>query len=367
MADFETEEENKGDTNNVDTSSRSDHQETIEVFSDEQKLQIDLAKQLKNELKISVADETEGKPSPFKVAVVGMNELGSATAFLLLCKQVVTDIVIIDQNAKRLEAEFADLSTCTTFVSGVNVQASNQLASCEQARVVIICDVMTSRDERKTTSQYSSDGNRQSKNQNQSVDDNISQFKTTSRAISLYVRCAKSAPRSKGLLIGEKLGVSPASVTGIILGGHEFDRVLHSVTIAGIHLLSENPDIGTSQDKENWRNLHYEVNQREKEIIKTKGTEVWSLAMSCSELVECVLRNKREIHTVTVNVNGHYNVKQDLFLSLPAIVGQNGVSHLITTKMNPILRDEFSNLINNIKEMIKQKMSNEYVVNNKQD
>jgi hypothetical protein len=38
-------------------------------------------------------------------------------------------------------AEYADLSTCTTFVSGVNIQASNQLASCEGTQIVILCDV----------------------------------------------------------------------------------------------------------------------------------------------------------------------------------------------------------------------------------
>jgi hypothetical protein len=41
-------------------------------------------------------------PTPYKVAIVGMNQLGSATAFLLICRQVVTDVIIIDRNVKRL-------------------------------------------------------------------------------------------------------------------------------------------------------------------------------------------------------------------------------------------------------------------------
>jgi malate/lactate dehydrogenase len=67
-----------------------------------------------------------------------------------------------------LLAEYADLSTCTTFVSGVNVQASNQLASCEGARIVILCDVNDSED------------------QETQSDTTLSNFKTTSRAISLF-------------------------------------------------------------------------------------------------------------------------------------------------------------------------------------
>jgi L-lactate dehydrogenase len=75
------------------------------------------------------------------------------------------------------------------------------------------------------------------------------------------------------LLIGEKLEISPSSITGIIIGGHGHNNLplWNSVTIGGIHLLSENPSIGNSSDKENWRQLHINVNQREEQINKIKG------------------------------------------------------------------------------------------------
>lgn len=53
--------------------------------------------------------------------------------------------------------------------------------------------------------------------------------------------------------------------------------------------------------------------------------------MALSELVECILRDKREIHPVTVNLKGHYDVSEDFFISSPAVIGRQGVSHLITT------------------------------------
>jgi malate/lactate dehydrogenase len=75
------------------------------------------------------------------------------------------------------------------------------------------------------------------------------------------------------LLIGEKLEISPASITGIMIGGHGQNNLplWNSVTVGGIHLLSENPSIGTIHDKENWREIHKNVNQRQEEIIKIKG------------------------------------------------------------------------------------------------
>lgn len=73
------------------------------VNHEETKLQEELAKELKHSLKVAVTDELQDiGPTPYKVAIVGMNELGSATAFLLICRQVVTDVILIDRNAKRL-------------------------------------------------------------------------------------------------------------------------------------------------------------------------------------------------------------------------------------------------------------------------
>jgi L-lactate dehydrogenase len=75
------------------------------------------------------------------------------------------------------------------------------------------------------------------------------------------------------LLIGEKLEISPASITGIIIGGHGHNNLplWNSVTIGGIHLLSENPSIGKSSDKENWSQIHTNVNQRQEQINQIKG------------------------------------------------------------------------------------------------
>lgn len=80
--------------------------------------------------------------------------------------------------------------------------------------------------------------------------------------------------------------------------------------------------------------------------------------MASSELVECILRNRREIHPVTVNIKGYYDVKADLFLSIPAIIGQDGVSHLIARNFNHSSNEHrFSAIINNINTIIKERLS----------
>jgi len=58
-----------------------------------------------------------------------------------------------------------------------------------------------------------------------------------------------------------------------MIGGHGHNNLplWNSITIGGIHLLSENSSIGSPSDKEDWCQLHINVNQREEEINKIKG------------------------------------------------------------------------------------------------
>ena len=82
---------------------RADHPTPQANNGDDINLEPSLSKDLQQSLKIAVTHEPNDiGPSPYKVAIVGMNELGSATAFLLICRQVVTDVILIDRHAQRL-------------------------------------------------------------------------------------------------------------------------------------------------------------------------------------------------------------------------------------------------------------------------
>lgn len=100
------------------------------------------------------------------------------------------------------------------------------------------------------------------------------------------------------LLIGEKLEISPTNITGLIIGGHGHNNLplWNSITVGGIHLLSENPSIGNASDRENWSELHTKVNQREEEINKIKGL----LTNHILILIFIIQRNR---NLVNINVN----------------------------------------------------------------
>ena len=73
-------------------------------------------------------------------------------------------------------------------------------------------------------------------------------------------------------LMGERLGVHALSCHGWVLGEHGDSSVpvWSDVNIAGVSLKSLNPELGTGADKEQWKEVHKQVDSAYK-VIKLKA------------------------------------------------------------------------------------------------
>uniref|UniRef100_A0A5F4VWW3 L-lactate dehydrogenase n=1 Tax=Callithrix jacchus TaxID=9483 RepID=A0A5F4VWW3_CALJA len=159
-------------------------------------------------------------------------------------------------------------------------------------------------------------------------------------------------------LIGEKLGVHPTSCHGWIIGEHGDSSVplWSGVNVAGVALKTLNPKLGTDSDKENWKNIHQQVIQSAYEIIKLKGYTSWAIGLSVMDLVGSILKNLRRVHPVSTMVKGLYGIKEELFLSLPCVLGRNGVSDVVKINLNPeeeaLFKKSAETLLNIQKDLI---------------
>ncbi|XP_064144427.1 L-lactate dehydrogenase C chain isoform X2 [Loxodonta africana] len=138
-------------------------------------------------------------------------------------------------------------------------------------------------------------------------------------------------------LVGEKLGVHPTSCHGWIIGEHGDSSVplWSGVNVAGVPLKNLNPNLGTDSDKEQWKNVHRQVVDSAYEIIKLKGYTSWAIGLSVTDLAGSILKNLRRVHPVSTMVKGLYGIKEEIFLSIPCVLGQSGVSDVVKVKLNP--------------------------------
>uniref|UniRef100_A0A8D2JI56 UEV domain-containing protein n=1 Tax=Varanus komodoensis TaxID=61221 RepID=A0A8D2JI56_VARKO len=79
------------------------------------------------------------------------------------------------------------------------------------------------------------------------------------------------------------------------------------------------------------RNAQQELVNRAMEILKAKGQRSWSVGLSVADLTDSILNDKRKVHSISTMVKGCYNINCEVFLSMPCVLGINGVTEMIKT------------------------------------
>ncbi|XP_043851665.1 L-lactate dehydrogenase A chain-like [Dromiciops gliroides] len=144
-------------------------------------------------------------------------------------------------------------------------------------------------------------------------------------------------------LMGERLGVHSSSCHGWVLGEHGDSGVpvWSGVNVAGVSLKNLYPALGTDADSENWKEVHKQVVESADEVIKLKGYTSWAIGLSVADLAESIMKNLRRVHPIPTMIKGLYGINEDVFLSVPCVLGQNGISDMVKVTLNP---DEASRL-----------------------
>jgi L-lactate dehydrogenase len=137
--------------------------------------------------------------------------------------------------------------------------------------------------------------------------------------------------------MGERLGFHPLNCHGWVLGEHGDSSVpvWSGVNVAGVSLKNLHPDLGTDADKEQWKVVHKQVVDSAYEVIKLRGCSSWVIGLSVADLAESIMKNLRRVHPVSTMINGLYGIQEDVFLSVPCSLGQNGMSDVVKMTLTP--------------------------------
>ncbi|XP_002753237.1 L-lactate dehydrogenase A-like 6B [Callithrix jacchus] len=298
---------------------------------------------------------TSGKLVPHsKVSIIGAGSVGMACAISILLKGLTDELALVDLNEGKLKGETMDLQHGSPFLKMPNIVCSRDYRVTANSSLVIITA-----------------GARQVKGETRLnlVQRNVAIFKSMISSIAQYSPLCKlivvsnpvdiltyvawrlsAFPKNRVIgsgcnldtarfrfLIGQKLGIHSESCHGWILGEHGDSSVpvWSGVNIAGVPLKDLNPDIGTDKDPEQWKNVHKEVIASAYEIIKMKGYTSWAIGLSVADLTESILKNLRRTHPVSTIIKGLYGIDEEVFLSIPCILGENGITNRIKIKLTP--------------------------------
>ncbi|CAD1479790.1 unnamed protein product [Heterotrigona itama] len=283
-----------------------------------------------------------------KIVIVGSGYTGVAVGIAILFKRLASEVVFIDADEELAKAEAEDISHAAAFLGDPKILGTKDYSMAREATVCVITvgDKATSED----------DGSL--------LDNNLTIFKDVIPKVCKYapnsILLIVTAPvdilsyaamklsgfpphRVMGLgtfldscrlqyFIAQKLGISASSVQASVIceNGPTSVPIWSAVTVMGIKLKDINRDIGTKSDPESWGELHAKVIESDRDLITRKGYRCWGIGICAAEVVDAIVRNTCICITLSTYLKGcRHGLEKDVYMSLPCIVGRNGVQTLL--------------------------------------
>ncbi len=131
--------------------------------------------------------------------------------------------------------------------------------------------------------------------------------------------------------IAEKLGLRPADIMAMVLGGHGDSMVpLPRYTSVGGFPLTE-----MLSEKE-LESLVERTRKGGGEIVSylKKGSAYYAPAASAAKMVEAVVKDEKRFVAASAYLRGEYGYR-DIFLGVPVLLGRNGVEKIIELDLSP--------------------------------
>jgi len=277
-----------------------------------------------------------------RVVVIGVGAVGSTTAYTLLLRGRMDELVLIDANASKAVGDALDMNHGMPFIGGTKVWAGSY-EDCADADIVIITAGAAQKPgetrvdllKRNVGIYESIIGNVLQHNQ-----DGILLIATNPVDIMAYFSQKKSnwpVHRVIGsgtlldsarfrYLIGEHLRIDPRSVHAHIIGEHG-DSELPVWSLANV----AGSDIDISEDAK--QNIFVNTRDAAYQIIEAKGATYYAIALALDRIVTAILRNESAVLNVSTLLSDYHGVS-DVYLGVPCVVDRTGIREVLSISLS---------------------------------
>ena len=291
-----------------------------------------------------------------KIVVVGAGQVGATTAYTLLLSGLASELVLIDLNEKKARGEVLDLAHGIPLCPPAEIKVGTY-ADCENADIVILTAGANQK-----PGETRMDLTRKNIAVFRSIVPQV--VKYASHAILLVVTnpCdvltyvtwkISGLPSSQVIgsgtvldtarlkyLLGERLGVDSRSVHAFIIGEHGDSElaVWSGANVSGVDLDQFCHLRGDPLDHEEMERIYQGVRDSAYEIIRRKGATYYGVAMAVERIVRAIVRDEHSVLPVSNLLQGQYGI-DGLCMSIPAVVGRNGVEDTLEIPLSPAERE----------------------------
>jgi len=287
-----------------------------------------------------------------KIGIVGVGAVGTACALALIMRGATREIVLLNRTRKRAEAVATDMRYGTPLSPVTDIRDGDYEDLAGAGLVMITAGV----NEKTGGATDRNDPAGRLK----LLDDNVKVYeeivpqiaRAAPNAVLLIVTdppdpLADHARRLAGhervlstgtyldtlrfrVHLARELGVSPASVEALVVGEHGTSQVFlwSSARVAGVPILEEIERRGQRRHEFRKR-IEADVRYANITIIEGNNASQYGIGMVSARIAEIILRDERALIPI-----GSYHAAYGATLSLPSIVGRDGILEVIEPDMS---------------------------------
>ncbi|MBN1324874.1 MAG: L-lactate dehydrogenase [Alphaproteobacteria bacterium] len=287
-----------------------------------------------------------------KIAIIGVGTVGSAVATAVQNTGLVREIVLYDRDEIRARAAAEDLGHASTFNFDIKINAINDYREIQGSEVVIIAAGANQKPGQNRMDLLQANSAvirdivpRVMKN----VDQNRVILIIVTNPLDIMVMLAQELsglPESRvigtgtmldsarfKIILSRHLGISTHSINSYVLGEHGDSSVLNwsATTIGNLPLDDFCEQIGFLISPAARKTIEYRVHNAAYEIIQGRGATWDGIGAVVADLLRCIINDEKRI--LTVSKKDSFN-KEEVAISLPRIIGYDGVIDTLIPKMN---------------------------------
>ena len=285
-----------------------------------------------------------------KVAIIGIGSVGAAVATAIKSTGLVHEMVLFDRDGVRARAAAQDLGHAAAFSFDVKITAASNYREIRGSEVVVIAAGANQKPGQTRTDLLAANANviadvvpRVMAN----VDSKKVKIIVVTNPLDVMVMLARDLsglPTERVIgtgtmldsarlrtILARQLDVSPMSINAYVLGEHGDSSVVNweSATVGAIPLNDFCRTTKLSLPQTTRKTIEHRVQTAAYEIIQGRGATWDGIAAAVTDLLRCIINDEKRILTVST-----CNPKKNLAMSLPTIVGENGVVRVLMPKLS---------------------------------
>ena len=304
-----------------------------------------------------------------KVAVVGCGSAGAASCFALMQSGLFTEMVLIDSYPEKAEGEAMDLAQGLTFGRPMKIYAGTYEDLADAAIVIVTA----------AASQRKGDTRLDLVKKNVDIFSNVIPeiAKRNEEGIMLVVAnpvdiltyaalklSGWSENRVLGIgtvldtarlryLVGQKLSVDARNIHVYMTGeqGKGEVPIWSSASVSGVPIREFCEMRGYPDPTDYLKEVAKEVRTSNDMITRKKKAAYYGIAMAVRRVCEAIVRDEKSVLPVSSLMYGAFDI-DGLALSMPAVVGKDGVECLVPLEMSEEELDELRKTAATVKAIV---------------